>query len=773
MYKEEILSHFDKVKKTGNGYMCLCPAHDDHNPSCSITFNGDWANIHCFVGCSKEDILSKARLKKGDLFMGERKNYQKRDEQSVWLTPTEYVYQDEEGKALYTKYVQYEKEVSHKETKPQKKCWYKTASGKKTLTDVKRVPYQLPLFKDADTIFIVEGEKCAKAVTDHGYVATTLDSGAHSKWDDEYLQHFEGKEVIILPDNDEPGLKYARMFKKHIPWAVIKILPNLEKSEDIYDWLKKGHSMEEIKDIEEYIPNKNAKTSEDKRNQSEILLELVESENVKTFINDSNDPYVAVFIGGHREILSMDSKDFSLWLQMLYYQKTGGTIRSDSLSQTINILSFKVRVQSGEKICLYNRVAKYEKDFWYDMTNADFSAIKISISGWSVEKIPPILFCRYRHQMEQSIPKQGGDIHKIFEYVHLSKYRTLFLSWLVSCFVPNIPHPMPIFYGEKGATKSTTCELLKRIIDPSAMDTLSLGKDEKNLLVSLQSHYYLPFDNVSTITNEVSDILCRAITGGAVQYRKFYTNADDYIFKFKRCLTINGISNVANRSDLLDRSIMLELERVPEEMRREQQEVYASFEQDRPYVLGAIFDVLSKAMEIYPTVSLKSLPRMADFCRWGYAIAEAINGGGEEFLKEYRDNQSIQNDEAVNADVVAYLIVELMRNKAEWSGRVSELLKAICDEAPKHGISERHNGIPQYPNKLSQRIKGVKSNLEGLGITYEFDNKKSDGTYITLNNMNSSPLPPYVFDTAKINGKSNGDNGANGDGGDGFDSVNF
>ena len=81
--------------------------------------------------------------------------------------------------------------------------------------------------------------------------------------------------------------------------------------------------------------------------------------------------------------------------------------------------------------------------------------------------------------------------------------------------------------------------------------------------------------------------------------------------------------------------------------------------------------------------------------------------------------------------------------------------------------------IPKYPNKLSQRIKGVKSNLDGLGITYKFDNKKSDGTHIILRNKNVSPLPPYVFDTAKINGKSNGDNGGNGDGGDDSNNIEF
>lgn len=756
MDKQEILLRFKGTKKSGDGYLCLCPAHDDHNPSGYITFKGNWANVHCFKGCSKEEILKCAGLTKGDLYMGRRSN----ELTTSFVAPIEYQYLNEDGELLYTKNVLYDKEVSPEKNKRKKRCWFVQPNGTKGLKGVNRVLFQLPLLKDTKSIVIVEGEKCAVRVTEEGYIATTLDGGSGSKWDDEYMKYFAGKDVLIIPDNDEPGMKYARMLKKHIPWAIIKVLPDLEESEDIYDWLEKGHSMDELENIEEHIPNKSARTSEDKQNQSEVLLDIIKDENLDFFLNDNNDPYVALFNNGHREILSVDSKEFSQWIEYLYYKNTNRTIRADSLSQVINILSFKARVIGGQKTKLYNRVAKEGNDFWYDMTDDNYSAIKISAGKWSYETLPPILFCRYRHQEPQVIPKQGGDIKKIFEYINLTGYRTLFLCWLVSCFVPDIPHPMPILYGEKGAAKSTACELLKRLIDPSVMNSLNLSKNERSLVVALQVHYYLPFDNVSVINSEVSDLLCRAITGGAVQHHKLYTNGEDYIFKFKRCLTINGINNVANRSDLLDRSIMLELERVPENKRREQQDVYDSFENDRPYLLGAIFDVLSKAIQIYPTVKLNSLPRMADFCRWGYAIGQAIGGYGDEFLNEYFSNQSIQNKEAVDSDVVAFLIVEFMRGREQWCGRVSGLLKAICEEAPNHGINPKNKGIPQYPNKLSQRIKGVKSNLEGVGITYEFDKKRSDGTYITLYNS-SSPLPPYYVDSNKILGKQTGD--ANGD----------
>ena len=98
----------------------------------------------------------------------------------------------------------------------------------------------------ADTVYFVEGEKCAEAVIQAGKVATTLDSGANSKWLPEYNDYFNGKKVIVIPDNDEPGMKYAQRIVKNIPHAKIVKLPGLSAKEDIYDWLKNGHTMEEL-----------------------------------------------------------------------------------------------------------------------------------------------------------------------------------------------------------------------------------------------------------------------------------------------------------------------------------------------------------------------------------------------------------------------------------------------------------------------------------------------------------------------------------------------
>jgi hypothetical protein len=69
--------------------------------------------------------------------------------------------------------------------------------------------YNVPEIIQASLVFIVEGEKCADALTGAGHTATTLMGGANTPTDKVDLSPLQGKDVVIWPDNDEPGRKYA------------------------------------------------------------------------------------------------------------------------------------------------------------------------------------------------------------------------------------------------------------------------------------------------------------------------------------------------------------------------------------------------------------------------------------------------------------------------------------------------------------------------------------------------------------------------------------
>lgn len=67
---ENLLSHLDKVKRTGkNAYLACCPAHADKHPSLTVRETAsDAILIHCFSGCDTESVLSAIGLTFNDLY---------------------------------------------------------------------------------------------------------------------------------------------------------------------------------------------------------------------------------------------------------------------------------------------------------------------------------------------------------------------------------------------------------------------------------------------------------------------------------------------------------------------------------------------------------------------------------------------------------------------------------------------------------------------------------------------------------------------------------
>ena len=66
---EIILEKLKKVRKSGNNYMACCPAHEDSDPSLSLTQLPDGRILmKCFAGCEITEILHKLGLSISDLF---------------------------------------------------------------------------------------------------------------------------------------------------------------------------------------------------------------------------------------------------------------------------------------------------------------------------------------------------------------------------------------------------------------------------------------------------------------------------------------------------------------------------------------------------------------------------------------------------------------------------------------------------------------------------------------------------------------------------------
>lgn len=475
------------------------------------------------------------------------------------------------------------------------------------------------------------------------------------------------------------------------------------------------------------------------KGQADQIIEMVTRDpNVMLFHDEYKTTFIQFQVDTHKEYWQCKSSETRMWISMQYWKKYGKSANNDAISTALNTLQALAKFQ-GKEYKLSNRVAFHDGNLFYSLSNKEWENVRITENGWSVESNSPILFRRYTHQAPQVHPAKGGAMSDVLRFVNIGneEHKILFLVSLACSLIPGIPHPALYFYGPQGAAKSTTSRLIKRIIDPSLVEVSEIPKDQNDLIMKLSHNWCLMFDNVSSIPTTLSDILCRAITGSGFSKRELYSDDSDVIYNFQRCISINGINLLALKPDLLERSILIGLERITRHNRKNEQDLMNDFNAALPGILGGMMDVLVKTLSIKPTITLTETPRMADFTTWGYAIAEALGYGGDRFLDCYNRNIELQHEEVIGESIVASFVVEFMEGRSSWEGSATDLLNEISTD-PVYGL--RGDELPRNPQTLSRMLNEIRTNLEECGIRMEFLSGRKRKVIIRKQSENIAPV---------------------------------
>lgn len=117
------------------------------------------------------------------------------------------------------------------------------------------VPYRLDKITRAGRrtpIFICEGEKDVHSLEALGLIAT-CNPGGVGKWKPEYAQHLEGRRLVLLPDNDEPGQRHMQTVAASMLSSAAEIrivaLPGLPDKGDPTDWIEAGGTRQQLIDL--------------------------------------------------------------------------------------------------------------------------------------------------------------------------------------------------------------------------------------------------------------------------------------------------------------------------------------------------------------------------------------------------------------------------------------------------------------------------------------------------------------------------------------------
>jgi hypothetical protein len=529
-------------------------------------------------------------------------------------------------------------------------------------------------------------------------------------------------------------------------------------------------------------------------------------------------------LDGHVEVHPMDESKFKNWISAVYYAEHGKLLSDEDLKRIVRILLAQAehdssipRYRLDVRVRGYNTrqeegqvyASKKEEDdnstttvgtvgnvgifgelmedfdvIFYDLTNSKWEAIRISAKGWEIDKHPPFVFRRYGGELPQVYPDRDYTPDILDQYFELWNFKPEYKEMQkllqkvkhVTDLWPNTTaKPIIILPSAQGTGKTTSFEFNKDLIDPNSALTMSFPKDDNQLKQALAHNYMAFFDNLSWISDEQSNTLCRAVTGAGDFKRALFEDDLDVIYAYRRIIGLNGITNVATRPDLLERGLIIMLGDISKQQRDLLRRLRRKYLALKPKVLAFLLDVVSEVMaerEKWKGVDedffgLKDvidanggLPRMADWSILGEQVAAIIarkEGRPYEqgtFLKAFDENLKILNVEALKASLVAEALTAFMVNrsvhgKTTWQGSptmlLSELETFILTNSDSIKINTRSKAWPQNPSLLGKEIAGIAPNLRALGITIEFDRSESNVIY-TISYLPTVPTVPTARD---------------------------
>lgn len=595
-----------------------------------------------------------------------------------------------------------------------------------------------------EPIYFCEGEWCVDIFNQLGCLATT--SGGANSISKADFGPLKGRELIVWPDNDEAGKRYANdAIKAFLSLGVnIKLIDieqlKLPPKGDVVDWV--GEHPNSTKEEIESLPYKNVNSnlikndkkvsiSNDKglkdkdkpQSEASYIVEFV-TERAEMFYDSNKETYTYDLLTN--ETRKLDGRQFKSWLVSNFYEAHDKTPREHSIREAIETLKGLAQFK-GELREVFIRAAILDDVYYLDLGEKGKNrAICISPGSWQVVEVHPIRFVRPDAMSPLPIPLKGGSINTLWQVVNIPKdMQLLVLTWLVDCLRPETPFPLLELVGEQGSAKSTTQEFLRQLIDPNSCNLRASPKSDEDVYIAGGMNWMISYENISYLPQKIQDALCVVSTGGGYAKRKLYSDADETHIKVKRPVVLNGICASITSQDLIDRTISIETPLV--EQRVESNELKHIYSDNHSQMLGALSDIFANSLTILPSIDLpkSSCPRLIEFVKLGMAISEVMGCSSNDFIEAFNLNRTEAIARTIEASPVASAIIEMGDNKGALP--LTMPLKYLLPRLEKFS-PPGSDSWPKTPKGLGDALRRAAPALRQMGISCRSLGKQ--GSYV-------------------------------------------
>lgn len=482
---------------------------------------------------------------------------------------------------------------------------------------------------------------------------------------------------------------------------------------------------DDARDANDADPEMDGKEGRKKPSQATALVELAIERGTELFHDANRVPFARLMVGDHWEVWPITSRGFKTQLQAAYYAEHRTAAGAQGVADAITTLEGIALFEGPERAVAIRTALGEDGATYIDLGDAEWRAVKVNQERWEVVAESPVMFQRTSTSRPLPYPEVGGNISDLTQFVNAHEGAAgndflLLVGVAIAAIRPVGPYPILDLAGEQGAGKSTVARVIRRLVDPRKVELANFPRDDGDLATVAGNTQLLVFDNVSHISDDNSDKLCRLSTGGGFHKRKLYTDDEEHAVDAMKPVILTGIPDLSTRSDLADRTTTIEIpslrgvKRVPESV------FWANFDLAAPKLFGALLDLLVVAHRNLPTIQRDDLPRMADFARLGEAMLPALGRPAGDFVRAMRENADRQNDIIIEAypEAAALLWWSKSWTDDERTTNASALLDALGKQAGSETLKSK--SWPKTTKDFSTNLRRLKPNLLAAGLSVEF-----------------------------------------------------
>ena len=382
------------------------------------------------------------------------------------------------------------------------------------------------------------------------------------------------------------------------------------------------------------------------------------------------------------------------------------------------------------------RVAPNGDGIIIDSGNAENIHFAVSANGVDIiSKNSPYTFATGGVVVDTPLPVLGDKSHlkKLGWYLNLNKTDELLLiAWISYVLahpkVETTKYPLLILAGSQGQGKSFLSNLILKLTDPTNFGLRVMPNTPKDLAIMTNSNHVVAFDNLRSLTDAQSDLLCMASTRGNFTGRQLFTDADTSSIRLHAPVILNGIHQLVSQPDLAQRSIQLNLLPIHPTSRKSEVAMFAKLQEDFPYIFGGLLEYIAEVFGAMPKAEIVHAERMIDFSKWLAAmeLVDQVDVGTYQAL--YSSIVEEGQLEVVQGSLLGDAIYAfgMKQQDRPWTGTPAQLLSALNASAKTDLM--RSPEWPRNPISLSKKMAGIKAPLEALGVIITFTRGK-DRTY--------------------------------------------